>query len=231
MNKKMLLSAVVMLAFSINMFSQGNQNQELVNNVKERLAFSKKNLQNYQWIETTTVFYKGEQKSSKQYQCYYDVNGQLQKVETAGGTPAKAPPRGIRGRIAENKTDDITAYMDQVQALIKTYLPPNPEKLQQIVGAGGLTVAVLVPNQQFKLTFPNYNLQGDQLSISINKASQMLTGVAVASYIKSPSDVVTFNLTYNSLPDGTQYASETNLVATAESIKVVIVNSGYTKKQ
>jgi hypothetical protein len=226
MNKKLLFAAFVMVAFSVTTF--GQTNQELVNNIKGRLAFSKQNLLKYSWLETTTVFYKGDQKSVKQKQCYYSVDGQLQKVETAGGTPAAAPKRGIRGAIAENKTDDITAYLTKADALIKTYLPPDPAKLQQIEAAGSTTVNIVVPNQEYKLTFPNYNLPGDQLNISINKTSQMLTGLAVATYINSPSDVVTFNLTYAALPDGTQYAAETDLVATAENVKIVIVNSGYT---
>jgi hypothetical protein len=226
MNKKILFFAFVLFIFSASMSAQSNQ--ELVNNIKGRLAFSKKNLQNYSWLETTTVFYKGDQKSVKQYQCYYSVDGQLQKVETAGGTPAAAPKPGLRGKIAENKTDDITDYLTKANALIKTYLPPDPAKLQQIEAAGATTVNIVVPNQEFKLTFPNYNLPGDQLNISINKVSQMLTGLAVATYINTPSDVVTFNLTYAALPDGTQYAAETDLVASAENVKIVIVNSGYT---
>jgi len=225
MKKKLLFFALMMGVFSTEMFAQSNQ--ELADNIKAKLALSKKNLQKYSWIETTTVFYKGEQKSSKQYQCYYSVDGQLQKVETAGGTPAKTE-RGIRGRIIENKVDDITAYVTKAQALIKTYLPPDPAKLQQIVAGGTSTVGILVPNQQYKLSFPNYNLPGDLLSISINKSSQMLTGLEVSTYIDKPSDVVTFNLTYATLPDGTQYAGETDLVATAESVKIVIMNSGYT---
>jgi len=227
MNKKILLAALAGCIFSATMFGQPNQTQELVNTIKTKLAYSKQALKKYSWIETQTVFYKGEKKSSTIYQCYYSVDGQLQKVESAGGTPAKTE-RGIRGRIIENKVDDITAYVTKAQALIKTYLPPDPAKLQQIVAAGTSTVAILVPNQQYKLTFPNYNLPGDQLSISINKSSQMLTGLDVSTYIDKASDVVTFNLTYAALPDGTQYAAETDLVATAENVKIVIVNSGYT---
>jgi hypothetical protein len=226
MKKFLLLSVAMFCIFTATLFAQSNQ--ELVDNIKSKLASSKQNLKKYSWLETTTVFYKGEQKSSKQYQCYYSVDGQLQKVETAGGTPAAAPKRGIRGRIVENKVDDITAYVTKAQALIKTYLPPDPTKLQKIVAGGTSTVGILVPNQQYKLTFPNYNLPGDQLSISINKSSQTLIGLDVSTYINKVSDVVTFNLTYAVLPDGTQYAAETDLAATAEDVKIVIVNSGYT---
>ena len=47
-----------------------------------RQAFqeSQARLRQYEWIETTVVSYKGEQKSSKQMLCYYGVEGALQKV-------------------------------------------------------------------------------------------------------------------------------------------------------
>ena len=225
MKKKLLFSTFLMVAFFTTVFAQSNQ--DLVNTIKTKLSYSKQALKKYSWIETQTVFYKGEQKSVKQYQCYYSVDGKLQKIETGGGTAAKKKG-GIRGKIAENKAEDITDYLNKAQALIKTYLPPDPAKLQQIVAAGTSIVGVIVPKQEYKLTFPNYNLPGDQLNISINTAKQMLTGVAVSSYIKDAKDQVTFNLTYGSLPDGTQYAAETDLVATAENVKIVIVNSGYT---
>jgi hypothetical protein len=225
MNKKLLMATFATFIFSTAMLGQSNQ--ELVNTIKAKLAFSKDNLKKYSWIETQTVFYKGEQKSSKQFQCYYSVDGQLQKIETGGGTAAPTK-RGVRGRIAANKKEDITEYITKADALIKTYLPPDPAKLQQIVAAGTTTVGVIVPGQQYKLSFPNYNLPGDQLDITVNKASAILMGVAVSSYIKDAKDKVTFSLTYASLPDGTQYAGQTDLEATAESVKIVIVNSGYT---
>ena len=225
--KKILFYALVFSILSSTATAQSTQTQELVTAIKTNLAKSKKALMQYSWIETQTVFYKGEQKSVKQYQCYYSVDGQLQKVESGAGAPAPAK-RGIRGKIVENKVDDITAYVNKAAALIKTYLPPDPAKIQQIYAGGGTTVAVLVPSQEYKLSFPNYNLQGDQLSISINTTTQMLTGVAVSSYINNASDVVSFSLTYATLPDGTQYAAQTDLVAAAENIKIVLVNSGYT---
>jgi hypothetical protein len=41
--------------------------------------------------------------------------------------------------------------------------------------------------------------------------------------------MVTFNITYKDLPDGTQYAGNTTLDAQAKEVKIVIENSGYKK--
>jgi hypothetical protein len=36
-------------------------------------------------------------------------------------------------------------------------------------------------------------------------------------------------MTYNNLPDGTQYSANTTLVADAKNLKITIVNSGFKK--
>jgi hypothetical protein len=53
--------------------------------------------------------------------------------------------------------------------------------------------------------------------------------MAVNTYIDNPAQKVIFNITYNNLPDGTQYASSTTLDAQAKNLKIVIENSGFKK--
>ena len=91
------------------------------------------------------------------------------------------------------------------------------------------TIQVLEPGKKFKISFPDYNVKGDMLSISVDKASQKLMAVDVSTYIDKPEEKVVFNVTYSDLPDGTQYAGTTTLDAQAKNLKIVIVNSGYKK--
>ncbi len=105
----------------------------------------------------------------KQKQCYYSLDGKLTKVETGGTTDAKKTRVAFRGKVAENKKEDMTDYMQEAVAKIQTYLPPDPEKLQQIYAAGKVAIQVLEPNKKFKLGFPDYNEPGDLLSMSIEQ--------------------------------------------------------------
>jgi hypothetical protein len=51
----------------------------------------------------------------------------------------------------------------------------------------------------------------------------------VSTSVDDPKEKVVFNITYNSLPDGTQYVANTTLDAQAKKVKIVIENSGYKK--
>jgi hypothetical protein len=48
-------------------------------------------LRTYEWMETTVVSMKGEEKSRKQNRCYYGADGKVEKVpvESAAQAPAK----------------------------------------------------------------------------------------------------------------------------------------------
>ena len=227
MKKTNLLLALMVFACIATSFAQADM-KETIAMIKTNLVQSKQKIKQYAWIETTKTYIKGELKSTKQNQCYYSVDGQLTKVAT-GGTDQAKKKGGLKGKIIENKKADIADYVTKAVEKVKAYLPPDPEKIQQIYGAGKVSIQVLEPNKKFKLSFPDYLQQGDVLAISLDKVSQKLMGLDVNTYIDKPEDKVVFNVTYKDLPDGTQYAASTSLVAAAQDLKIVIENSGYKK--
>jgi hypothetical protein len=219
-----LLMILVLVAGMTSLFAQTDTKAD-VEMIKKNLAESKAKMKNYEWIETTTIFLKGEQKSVRQKQCYYSLDGKLTKVETGGTADAKKPG-GLRGKVAENKKEDMSDYMKKAIAKIQTYLPPDPEKIQKIYAGGMISIQVLEPNNKFKLSFPDYNEAGDILSMSINKPAQKIMAIDVTTSVE-PGDKVVFNIAYKDLPDGTQYAGTTILDAKAKDLKIVIENSGF----
>jgi len=218
---------MILISWTSGLFAQADM-QETVGMIKKNLADSKEKIRKYEWIETTTTYSDGEQKSSKQNQCYYSVDGKLTKVETGGSQPGKTPG-GIRGKIVANKKAEMSEYMNKAIAKIQTYLPPSPEKIQKIYGDGKVAIQVLEPGKKFKLSFPDYNESGDMLSISLDKVSQKIMNLSVSTSVDDPSEKVVFNITYKDLPDGTQYAANTTLDAQAKKVKIVIETSGYKK--
>jgi hypothetical protein len=227
MKIKFLFFAMFMFAFSSGLFAQADA-QETVAMIKKDLMESKEKMKQYEWIETTTTFINGEQKSVKQNQCYYSVDGKLTKVATGGTTQAQTKG-GVRGKIIANKKEEMADYVNAAIAKIQTYLPPDPAKIQQIYAGGKTSVQVLEPAKKFKLSFPDYNEKGDMLSVSIDKTNQKILAMDVSTSVDDPSQKVIFSITYSNLPDGTQYAGSTTLEAKAKNVKIVIVNAGFKK--
>jgi hypothetical protein len=201
---------------------------ERVAALKTTLAASQANLRHYEWIETTVITLKGEEKSRKQQRCYYGADGALQKVIVDASPPPATKP-GLRGRIIANKTAELTEYMKNAVSLVKSYVPPEPAKIQAVKDAGKVTISVLEPGKRANVSFRDYQKAGDKLSVEIDLANNRVLGVTVSSYLDAATDVVMLNTRMGQLNDGTSYASDITLNAQAKNLTVTVQNSGYRK--
>ena len=63
---------------------------QVVAALKQNLAESQKRLRQYEWIETTVISLKGEEKSRKQQRVYYGADGKLIKLPVGEPQPQAA---------------------------------------------------------------------------------------------------------------------------------------------
>ncbi len=201
---------------------------ERVAALKTTLAVSQANLRHYEWIETTVVSLNGEEKSQKQQRCYYGADGVLQKVLVDASPPPATKP-GLRGRIIANKKAELTEYMQSAVNLVKSYVPPDPTKIQAVKDAGNVGIDVLEPGKRAQINFRNYQKPGDNLGVEIDLANNRIARVMVSTYLDSTTDVVTLNAGMGQLDDGTAYASNITLNAQAKNLTVTVQNTGYRK--
>ncbi|RPH61363.1 MAG: hypothetical protein EHM89_07375 [Acidobacteria bacterium] len=204
----------------------------MVSGLKKYLEESQKRLRQYEWIETTVISLKGEEKSRKQQRAYYGADGKLTKVPMGEPPPEAAQGgRGGRGgrlkqKVVENKKDEMQDYMERAASLIHQYVPPNPAQVQKAKDAGNMRLS---PPQQGKVRveFPNFVQPSDLMAIDVDAAALRLGAVSVATYLEKPEDTVTLDVRFDTLPDGTSYTAQTTLDAKAKNIRVVIENSGH----
>ncbi len=196
--------------------------------LKATMQASQVVLKQYEWVETTVISLKGEEKSRKQERCYYGADGQLTKVLLTAPAPEEKK-RGLRGKIAEKKKEELTDYMKQAVALVKTYVPPSPARIQAAKDAGKVSIEVLEPGKRARLNFSGYEKTGDNLGVEVDLTSNRPLGVKVATYLEDAKDKVTLDVRMGQLNDGTTYASDITLSATAKNLTVAVQNSGYRK--
>ena len=209
----------------------GAQQQSAAEHVaalKASLAASQIVLKQYEWIETTTVSLKGEEKSRKQNRCYHGADGGVTKVPLTAPAPA-AKKRGLRGKIAESKKEELTDYMQQAVALVKSYVPPAPAQIQAAKDAGKVTLEILQPGKRVRLNFRDYLKPGDTLSAEVDPTNNRLLGLSVKTWLEDAKDAVGLDARFAALADGTTYADAITLDAPAKKIKVAVDNSGYRK--
>jgi hypothetical protein len=219
-------------AKSVEAEQGGPTPQERVAALKQSMQESQTKLRQYEWIETTIISVKGEEKGRTQKRCYYGADGKVQKVPIGSPAPAQESPAGggrrgrVKAKVVENKKDDMKDYMERAAALVQQYVPPQPVDIQRAKDAGKVTANPADPGL-VRLEFPDYLKSGDRLSIDVDAAANQLRGLSVASYLDQAEDAVALAVQLGTLADGTSYTAQTTLDAAAKKIRVVIQNAGH----
>ena len=224
----LLIAALVSIgaAASLQDPAAKEQLQARIAEVKASLAKNQEALRTYTWQETTEISLKGDVKSKTQNECTYGPDGKVQKKLLSAPAEKKDAPRGLKGKIVENKVDDMKDYMESTAKLIKLYVPPDPAKMQAAMQAG--KGALTNPSAgKAVLTFTDYALPGDKFIMTFDTAGKKIASVNVNTYLDKPGDSVTLAANFTSLPEGPNYLSSTLLDATAKKIQVKTTNSGY----
>jgi hypothetical protein len=113
-------------ARSIEIQQAGSSPQERVAALKQSMQESQTKLRQYEWIETTIISLKGEEKGRTQKRCYHGADGKLQKVPIGSPAPAQQPPAGggrrgrVKAKVVENTKDDMKDYMERAAALVQS---------------------------------------------------------------------------------------------------------------
>ena len=198
--------------------------------IKETFKKDQATLHSYEWIETTTMSLKGEVKSTTEKRCYWGADGVLQKVATGDAAPAEKDKRGLRGKAIASKKAEVSDYMTKAAAAIKTYVPPDPAKLQASKAADKSSTAELEPGKRVRVDYKDYNIKGDVLGVEVDLVTNRILGVHVTTMIEGGKEPVQFDVKYAALEDGTGYPAQTLLDAKEMSVQVAVANTGYKKR-
>ena len=165
---------------------------------------------------------------SEQNNCSYGPDGKLQKV-AVGEPPSGKKPRGLKGKIATNKIEDIKEYMDRVGSLIHRYIPPDSEAMQSAFRAGKASIEGSGGSGPVSLVLRDYAKPGDSVTFLFDTGARKLRSFRVGTYLDEPKDVVNLTADFSALPDGTNYVQQSVLDATAKSIQIKTTNFGHHK--
>ncbi len=234
MNKKngmrLGVSLVALFCFAqVNAAAPGGMGDKMAS-LKKALQQNQASLKQYEWVETVTVSKNGEQKSQKQFRCYYGLDGTLQKIPLASSQDDdQGGGRGfLRRKIMADKKQEMMDYMQSANALIKKYIPPQSALIQSAMEANKVSFK---PNgdQGVEFVVQDYLLPGDSLDLGLNLAKPEVTALSVNSYLENPKDAITMQVTFANLPDGTSYPKQTVMMTKKKDITVTTDNSGYKK--
>src|SRR5262245_3604192 len=108
--RRLVILGVLTLLATVSALPQNAELQQKLAAAKEAAAENNQKLHQYQWIETTQLTLKGNEKPPSQKECQYGPGGQVQKIPM--GPPPQQPSGGrIKQHAVEKKKEEMQDYM------------------------------------------------------------------------------------------------------------------------
>lgn len=192
---------------------------------KQMAAQNQVALRGYTWIETTQISVKDEVKNTKIESCRYGPDGKVQRTELSE-PPPDDKKFGIRGAIQAKKTGEMKDQLESANALVRQYIPPDPNLIQHAITVGKASLAQRGPGV-VALIFADYLQPGDSLTLTLDSQAKALKQISVATWMDDPGNKVSLDVDMQLLPDGTNYPATSVLQIPGSQIQVQIKNSNY----
>ena len=241
-SKRVCTIAKIVLPFLLTCASfaqtqpQPGMAQQRFQQMQQALAANSQRLHQYQWIETNTVSINGEPRPPKRSTCKYGPDGTVQKTplgqqEAAAEQQAPMLPlRGglIRRLVTKKKKDEYEKDATQIRTLAALYIPFSRDKLREALMAGRASLEQDGTNDETAV-IKDYAKPGDQVRITLSRTTKQIEQVSIQSYFEKPSQVLTANVQFFRLSDGTNHPSYTTINAPSKNMAISIVNSDYSR--
>src|SRR5262249_38213094 len=121
-------------------------------------------LRQYTWKSRTELRKGGETKSVQLALMRYDIYGALQKTPIGGTAQPQLPSRGLRGRVAQKKKDDVIETLTELEQLARSYSELPPPVMQRFMATAFVTPEVRPQQQLIQARGKDVLQPGDSVS-------------------------------------------------------------------
>jgi len=181
-------------------------------------------LRDYAWQSRVNVEVDGEEKKVDLYQVRYDMSGELEKTRIGGEADAKKVHGPIRKKKTKKAKKNAQEFAEELGDQIEAYL--SPESVAKALS----TAFARVDGGELKLHSQDVVQKGDSVDFSlVETTKQPMTLTIETTADDSP---VKFEITFQRLDDGTNYAAQ-SIVDTefgGKKLKIVTENFSHTKQ-
>jgi|SRR3974390_1107730 len=224
------LAGIMVLALAAVAAAQGAggasaEVKQKVAALKQSVAANQQKLRKYQWTEVQQLTLKGETKPQQQFLCQYGPDGTVEKYPM--GQQEQPSGGRLKQKMVAKKKAEMQDYMADVKSLLALYIPPNPQKMQQAVQSGNVSLSRDAAAGIVNLTFKNYAQPGDEMVIAVDTTGKRISVINVNTYMGEVKDAVTLNVSFSTLPDGTNYVEKKVLNMAAKQMLVTTLNTNY----
>ena len=221
--KKYVTLYIVMCIAGLSV--SGQTKTDLSLKVSSAAATNRAQLAGYVWTRTVQVFVDGTLKNTTVSSLSIGPDGKIVTTAVSTVSPDPPPTKGIRGKIAKNKIDDIKDYVDEAVKLSVGYLYMSKGKMVDYFDAANITQSGNTITVQGK----NVNKPNDNATMNLSGGTLAYISQSFHSTLAN-GDAVEGTFNYKTFSNGLTAFDSGELDLPAKKMKLRISNTGYAKK-
>lgn len=180
-------------------------------------------LKAYVWKRKSEVALGGEVKLTTLTEFSFDAQAKLQ-AKMVDAESSVQQKRGLRGRAQKSAIEDKAEYVQKALELSIAYTFMTKGQLMDFFTKATVTES----NGVIEATGENIYVQGDKLTIRVDKATNLYVGKKFSSLLGK--DAVNGEINYAKFDSGVSHGSTTILNLPAQKMTINAVNQDYAQK-
>ena len=140
--------------------------------IKQASTANKRALSHYNWQESVTTSIKGEVKKQQLFLVSIGPDGQQQKSEINAQPEAQASGGPLKRHVVAKKKAEYKDYGEQIADLARQYTQPDPDRLQQALQQGNISLQLGGGETMVTLVIKNYIKPNDSVTLVFNKQTE-----------------------------------------------------------
>jgi hypothetical protein len=222
MKKQVILYALLCV---IGLKVTGQTKTDLSLKVSSAAAANRAQLAGYVWTRTVQVFIEGTLKNTVTSSLSIGPDGKIVVSAVSSISPDPPPTKGIRGKIAKGKIDDLKDYVEEAVKLSVGYLYMSKGKMVDYFDAANITQSGNTITVQGK----SVNKPNDNATINLIAGTLAFISQSFQSTLAN-GDAVDGTFNYKTFSNGLTAFDSGELDLPAKKMKLRISNTNYAKK-
>ena len=223
MKKTIILMLLSLVIISMPLL-KAQDNTQLALDIAKTQEKNREQLMNYSWQRSAKGFKDGEEKIHMLVKVWFNSEDKMESSVLSSESSVKKQ-RGVRGKMQQNKGEDLTALLEQTINLSIKYVYLSKGNWIDLTD----NATVKLEDNMVKIDAKDLLVKGDQAIYVIDNESKLIKSINVSSMVDEKT--FTSSIDFKTMNDGTNHPGRTVITIPSESMKITAENIDYIKQQ
>lgn len=182
-------------------------------------------LRQYSFKQRSEVRLNGDVRSVKLDQVRFDLDGKLQRTPLTPVAAETPKARGLRGKVAAQKREEMVDYIERLMSLAQRYMAPTPGNLEKLSEKAEFWKGQGGSGNQVRIQAMDFVKGGDSFIWTLDAVAK--APVRMEARTELDGAPVSITADYRNLPGGPNYVARAIIKSERKGLEIKVESFDY----